>query len=99
MRQMTKSLILAIVLHPAQCPPPQLALNMWTLFNGQGTLPMIWILLDTCSSADLISNPSLLHDIHTVDHSICIYHNEDTTSTNQMGYLGGYPSPVWYNPE
>ena len=60
---------------------------------------MSWILLDTFSVTNLVRNPSLLHNIHTVDHSIGICCNTGTTSMNQMGYLGGYPTPVWYNPE
>ena len=70
-----------------------------TLLNGRGRLPESWILLDTCSSADLISNPSLLKDIHTVDRTMNIRCNAGYTSTNQMGYMGDYPVPVWYNPE
>ena len=70
-----------------------------TLLNGRGRLPESWILLDTCSSADLISNPSLLKDIHMVDRTMNIRCNAGYTSTNQMGYMGDCPVPVWYNPK
>ena len=70
-----------------------------TLLNGQGKLPESWILLDTRSLANLISNPSLLKDIHTVDRTMNIHCNAGYTSTNQMGHMGDYLVPVWYNPE
>ena len=59
--------------------------------------PESWILLDTCSSADLISNPSPLKDIHMVDRTMNIRCNARYTSTNQMGFMGDYLVPVWYN--
>ena len=70
-----------------------------TMVNGQHNLPNGWLLLDSCSTANLIMNRALLHDIHTVDTSISIQCNAGTNTTNQKGYLGDYPTPVWYNPK
>ena len=53
--------------HPTSQPSMTSIEHVKALLNGRGRLPESWILLDTCSSADLISNPSLLKDIHTVD--------------------------------
>lgn len=53
------------------------------------------LLLDTCSTGNLISNPHMLHDIHTVDQQITIHCNAGKMTLNQMGYLGQYPEPVW----
>ena len=60
------------------------AAHMEALFNGRGTLLHQWILFHTCSSADLISNKSFLHDIHTVNHSINIQCNAGTITTKQI---------------
>ena len=70
-----------------------------TMMNGQHNLPNSWLLLDSCSTANLITNRALLHDIHTVDTSIRIRCNALTITTNQKGYLGDYPTLVWYNPK
>ena len=56
------------------------------------------LFLDSCSSTNLISTPSLLHDIHEVKTTLHVRCNAGVLSTNQMGYLGTYPEPVWYNP-
>ena len=69
-----------------------------TMVNGQHNLPNTWLLLDSCSTANLITNKALLHDIHTVDTSISICCNAGTITTNQKVYLSDYPTPVWYNP-
>ena len=58
---------------PCSVSSPTISLeDVEYLLNGHATLPKSWILLDNCSSTDLISNSSLLHGIHTVDHSIYI---------------------------
>ena len=55
------------------------------------------LLLNNCSSINLISNLVLLHGICTVNGTIHVCCNAEIVSTNQMGYLGSYPEPVWYN--
>ena len=56
------------------------------------------LLLDSCSSANLISNRQLLHNIHKSNKTLHIRCNAGVVSTNLMGYLGSYPEPVWFNP-
>ena len=56
------------------------------------------LFLDSCSSTNLISTPSLLHDIHEVKTTLHVRCNAGVLSTNQMGYLGTYPESVWFNP-
>ena len=69
------------------------------MVNGQYNLPNTWLLIDSCSTASLIMNKALLHDIHTVETSISIRCNAGTITMNQKGYLGDYPTLVWYNPK
>jgi hypothetical protein len=57
------------------------------------------LLLDSCSSVNLVCNSALLHDITTVDWSMRVRCNAGVRSTNQQGRLGNFPEPVWYNPK
>ena len=61
-------------------------------------LPKTWLLLDSCSTTNLISNKSWLHDIHDDGTSISVRCNAGTITLNQKGYFGSYPEPVWFNP-
>jgi hypothetical protein len=56
------------------------------------------MLLDSCSTVNLIANKALLHDIHRVDTMMRIQCNAGFTTTNQQGWLRDFPKPVWYNP-
>ena len=56
------------------------------------------LLLDSCSTLNLISNPDLLRDIHDVPAGIVVHCNAGDVFINKMGYLGDFPVPVWYNP-
>ena len=56
------------------------------------------ILLDSCSTVNLIANKALLHGIHRVGTTMRIRCNAGFTTTNQQGWLGNFPEPVWYNP-
>ena len=67
--------------------------------KGPSSLPETWLLIDSCSTVDIISSPNLLHGIHHVSHPIRVCCNAGVTTLNQMGYLGDYPRPVWFNPE
>ena len=62
-------------------------------------LPNRWILLYRCSTVDLISDWSLLNDIHEVQEPIPIHCNAGTMRVHQQGYLRSYPRPVWYHPD
>jgi hypothetical protein len=57
------------------------------------------LLLDSCSSINLICNKELLHDIYTVDAAMHVRCNAGVKSTNQKGYLGEFPEAVWLNPD
>ena len=67
--------------------------------NGPASLPHTWLLIDSCSTVDIISSPELLHGIHKVPNPIRVRCNAGITVLDQMGYLGDYPLPVWYNPD
>ena len=51
---------------------------------------------DSCSTIDLISNKSWLSDLHKVDTAMHIHSTGGISVTRKMGYLGNYPTPVWY---
>jgi hypothetical protein len=55
------------------------------------------LLIDSCSSVNLICNSDLLHDIVTVDWHMRVRCNAGVRTTNQQGRLGSFPEPVWYN--
>jgi hypothetical protein len=61
-------------------------------------IPECWVLIDSQSTVDIFSNPTLLQNIRKVDRSMHIQCTAGTTSTNMMGDLEGY-GPVWYHPE
>ena len=58
-----------------------------------------WLLLDSCSTVNSISDKDLLTDIHPVPHSLQVQCNAGSVVINHQGYLGSYPEPVWFNPE
>jgi hypothetical protein len=57
------------------------------------------LLIDSCSSVNLICNGDLLHDIETVNWHMRVRCNAGVRTTNQQGRLGNFPEPVWYNPK
>ena len=65
---------------------------------GGKPLPQRWILLDSCSSANLISDRTLLHDIHQAAHPLVVHCNAGSMTLMEQGYFGSYPEPVWHNP-
>ena len=58
--------------------------------------PECWLMIDSCSTLNLISNKSWLLDIHEVDTTMHIHSTRGVSITRKMGYLGNYPTPVWY---
>jgi hypothetical protein len=64
--------------------------------NG-GRIPRDWILLDNQSTADSISNPDLLKDIHEVSGSLTIHTQAGKSTTKSRGTLPGY-GQVWFCP-
>ena len=69
-----------------------------TLANFTRALPPTWLLLDSCSTTNIICNKDWLHDIHDDGTNITIRCNAGTVQLSQKGYFGSYPEPVWYNP-
>jgi hypothetical protein len=57
------------------------------------------LLIDSCSSVNLICNSDLLHDSVTVNRHMQVCCNAGVRTTNQQGRLGNFPEPVWYNPK
>ena len=69
-----------------------------TLTSFTQVLPTTWLLLDSCSTTNLISNKNWLHDIHDNGTSITVWCNAGTVCLAQKGYFGSYPEAVWFNP-
>ena len=61
-------------------------------------MPQRWILLDSCSSANLISDRTLLHNVHQAARPLVVHCNAGSVTLTKQGYFGSYPEPVWYNP-
>jgi hypothetical protein len=61
------------------------------------TLPEL--LLDSCSTIDIVSNANLLHDIHRTNNPIWVRCNAGQIQLTHQDYLGDYPYPIWYNPD
>ena len=58
--------------------------------------PECWLMLDSCSTLNLISNESWLSDLHEVDTAMHIHSTGGVSVTLKIGYLVNYPTPVWY---
>ena len=58
--------------------------------------PEHWLMLNSCSTLNLISNKSRLSDLHEVDTAMHIHSTGGVSVTHKMRYLGNYPTPVWY---
>jgi hypothetical protein len=67
-------------------------------FLQTSTIPNRWLLIDSCSSVNMVANEELLHDITPVQNPINVHCNDGTVSVNQNGLLGDYPERVWFNP-
>jgi hypothetical protein len=62
-------------------------------------LPLLWLLIDSCSTTDIFANASLLSNIHKAATPIWVRCNAGRIQLTQQGYFGNYPYPVWYNPK
>ena len=56
------------------------------------------VIIDSASTSDIISNKSMLQEIHRADKPLHVNTLNGITTIEQKGYLGEYPIPVWYNP-
>ena len=61
--------------------------------------PECWLMINSCSTLHLISNKSWLSNMHKVDTTMHIHSTGGVSVTCKMGYLGNYPTPVWYLPD
>ena len=61
-------------------------------------LPTTWLLLDSCSTTNMISNKSWLRNIHNDGTSISVRCNAGKIRLTHKGYFGSYPEPVWFHP-
>ena len=69
------------------------------VISAHHTADQCWLLLDSCSTVNLISDKDLLTDIHPVPHRLQVRCNAGSVVINHQGYLSSYPEPVWFNPE
>ena len=70
------------------------------MHNDTGrAVPLTWLLLDSQSTVDLISNPRILLNIRIVwsKDSICVYYNSRVKVVDRIGELPGYGT-FWYEP-
>jgi hypothetical protein len=67
-------------------------------FLQTSTIPNCWLIIDSCSSVNMVTNEELLHDITPVQNPINVHCNAGTVSINRNGLLGDYPERVWFNP-
>ena len=58
-----------------------------------------WLLMDSCSTVHLICDKELLTNVHDVKQDITVHCNVGAIKLTQMGYLGDFPTPVWYHPQ
>jgi membrane-bound lytic murein transglycosylase len=65
---------------------------------NDGRIPKEWILLDSQSTTDAFSNPSLLKNIHEVQGSLTIHTQAGKAITKLKGTIPGY-GEVWYCPD
>ena len=70
------------------------------MHNDTGrAVPLTWILLDSQSTVDLISNPRMLLNIRRVrsKNAIRVHCNSEVKVVDRIGELPGYGT-VWYKP-
>lgn len=72
-------------------PTVTLNTSVTTLIGASRGVSSRWLLLDSCSSGNLIRDPRLLHDIHLAECPITIHCNAGNITINQKGYFGSYP--------
>jgi hypothetical protein len=57
------------------------------------------LLLDSCSTLNLLAESALVDDIHKVDKTMHVRCNAGIMKMNLLGQFGDFPEPVWYNPD
>ena len=57
------------------------------------------VLLDSCSTGNIISNKDLLHGIFKAPVNMPVHCNAGCITLTHQGFFGSYPEPVWYHPK
>jgi len=57
------------------------------------------MLIDSCSTINLITNKDIIHDIHQVTRPLKVQCNVGVWTTNLMGMLRDFPELVWHDPQ
>ena len=57
------------------------------------------LIIDSASTTDIIGNKNILHDIRQSNNKIRVASLAGSSTIDQQGLLGEYPTPVWYYPE
>ena len=65
--------------------------------KSKGGIPVYWLLLDSQSNVDAVSNRKLLRNIRKAEKMLRIFCNAGSTTTDLIGDLPGYGT-VWYLP-
>jgi len=77
---------------------PILETRSHVLNQTHENIPATWILIDSCSSVDIIASRELLRDIHIAHPPMRLHCNAGSVTLTEQGYFGDYPVPVWYHP-
>ena len=79
--------------------PHQYARASCLLYNGQRSLPNNWILLDSCSTINIVRNKDQLKDIEYTKNRVSINCNAGNLQVMQQGRMQGCSSLVWFHPD
>lgn len=66
--------------------------------QGRAKLPQQWLLLNSCSTINIISNRRLLRDLQPAKNPILVHCSAGIVQLMQQGRLLDYPELVWYHP-
>ena len=74
--------------------------NILTQVCKQGLIPPDWILLDTCSTDNVVNNKAMVTNLQKCSEEdyLKIYTNGGALEYNQMGDFVHLPLKIYYNP-
>ena len=61
-------------------------------------LPPTWLIMDSASSVDLVSNREFLINIHKAEAPLRVLCNAGVVEITHKATMPGYPNDVWYHP-
>ena len=64
---------------------------------SEGKLPSHWLLMDSCSSSTIISNPRLVHNIHKSKQRLRVHGSTGSKILSYKASFGDYPKLVWFD--